>query len=79
MGKCQEPGCEKEGIECKLYDYDFKSVLITYCTDHCKKNGFCRRCGEFWGGVAGVELDEDGLCPACKDKLKLKSQTTEEA
>lgn len=67
MTKCNEPGCQADGIECRFYDYDEQQEIIEhYCGEHCRKNGYCWYCGQFWAGVESFDFDPAGLCSNCR-------------
>jgi hypothetical protein len=58
---CAEPGCGAEAIACHLPD----GTTEYYCEQHAPQNGYCRSCGEFWGGIDSFEVSHPGLCDAC--------------
>lgn len=70
--KCQHDGCEREGDDCYLPDYDRDTEADIpdgyYCSEHAADYGFCPVCGEFWGGISSFEMN--GVCDYCHDELE---------
>ena len=64
-----EDGCGNAGFECFLPD-DENQASYAYCVEHAFDNGFCRSCGQFWGGIESFEFLNGGLCDNCKDELE---------
>lgn len=40
------------------------------CRDCAAKAGFCRCCGEFWGGIDSFEFTHPGICDHCADDIR---------
>ncbi len=40
------------------------------CSEHAARNGYCRSCGDFWGGIESFEFIHRGLCDHCHDQIK---------
>lgn len=40
-----------------------------YCWEHAQRNGFCKLCGEFWGGVESFDFGS-GFCENCADTVR---------
>lgn len=40
-----------------------------YCASHCKKNGFCYGCGEFWAGSEFFDFGP-GYCSNCASEFE---------
>jgi hypothetical protein len=55
-----------------LNTYDY------YCPEHCKKNGYCYGCGEFWAGSESFDFSRNGLCSNCRDDSDLVDYEEEE-
>lgn len=36
------------------------------CGEHSHALGFCRSCGQFWGGVESFDFRRSGLCDNCE-------------
>jgi hypothetical protein len=73
---CEEPGCDKEGMQCHLLVIDrgdFNSIshdeFNYYCAEHATKNGYCWMCGEFWAGNSEFDFNPSHLCPNCRDEV----------
>lgn len=73
---CEHEGCLNIANQCSLDVYDtegdyhwIKEAYYWYCPDHCRINGFCYGCGQFWGGCESFDFSPSGLCPNCKDEL----------
>lgn len=72
--KCQQDGCQAEGIACYLPDWDDEPKGDSrpdfyYCWEHCQQNGFCKLCGQFWGGVEMFDFGS-GFCEFCEDAVQ---------
>jgi len=65
---CDEDGCTNVGLECSLPDDD-TVASYAYCDEHIFNNGFCRMCGQFWGGVESFEFLNGGYCDNCRSEL----------
>ena len=63
--QCDIPGCQREG-DCCYYPDDGDVPSHLYCRKHARGQGFCFRCGMFWGGVESFHFDPDGLCDNCR-------------
>jgi hypothetical protein len=35
------------------------------CGEHASEAGYCRSCGDFWGGIESFEFHHPGLCDHC--------------
>lgn len=78
---CQQKGCWKHGdeiTECFLPDYEIDDEGFRvdekpdeyYCTEHAARNGYCKSCGEFWGGIESFEFEHPGWCDNCHDQME---------
>lgn len=72
--RCDEPGCELEGRACFLPTHDQPAGEdehpdAYYCAEHAFANGFCRGCGDFWGGVESFEFANGGYCDNCRSAI----------
>lgn len=72
--RCEEPGCTNDGRPCFLPAYgkpeaDWDKPDQFYCWEHASPNGYCRGCGDFWGGVESFEFLNDGYCDNCKSQM----------
>ena len=73
-----EPECDEEGctshftVGCYLPDTDRTNRPDNfYCSEHAEQNGFCKSCGDFWGGVESFEFGEyHGYCDNCAYELE---------
>lgn len=63
--KCEQPGCEEQGILCSLNDDE--NTEFYYCASHCYQNGFCYGCGNHFGGMESFDFNNPShLCPDCR-------------
>lgn len=64
---CEHPGCRNEGAQCYYPNGDIlASPDAWYCGLHAHRAGFCKGCGQFWGGVESFEFNRQGLCDDCQ-------------
>lgn len=67
--------CKTEGVECRLRDVQAgeavtdQTVIEYFCGEHAHAAGYCRCCGDFWGGVSAFDFNPSGLCPHCQDQI----------
>jgi hypothetical protein len=66
--ECMEDGCANEGMDCYLPD-DREQASYAYCSEHAFDEGFCKGCGQFWGGVESFEFLNGGYCDECRAAL----------
>lgn len=52
--------------ECEWPDDEPDAIL---CESHARELGFCPRCGEFVGGIDGIEFLQEGYCDDCWQDL----------
>lgn len=65
--RCQEPGCNSHGVECKV-TRDVKQPLFKFlCDTHAQEQGFCFMCGTYSKGTFGYDQIHPGLCGRCFD------------
>lgn len=50
-----------------LYERAPDEVL---CGEHASRLGYCRSCGDFWGGIESFEFGHPGLCDQCHDQIE---------
>jgi hypothetical protein len=69
--RCQHPGCTNEGLECHLsppYDQEGPEY---FCGMHAAMAGYCRGCGQFWGGIESFDSGPHaGWCDHCWDQVE---------
>lgn len=39
------------------------------CSEHAEQYGYCRSCGDFWGGIESFDFTHPGLCDHCHDQI----------
>lgn len=74
-GICTEPGCWRHGdyeVTACYYpgNYDWDSPDDILCYDHIDHSGFCRVCGQFWGGIESFEFIHPGYCGNCWREIR---------
>jgi hypothetical protein len=78
---CQRCGAIKNGtVNCYLpeparfqgteYHWVERTPDERLCCDCAPMLGYCRSCGEFWGGVESFEFLHPGLCDHCYDEIR---------
>lgn len=40
------------------------------CGECAGRAGYCRSCGEFWGGIESFDFHHPGLCDHCHDQMR---------
>lgn len=71
----QETGqrCKQQGNPCYFPDYGRRGDLDEpdhwYCSEHAPRYGFCKLCGQFWGGIESFEFHHPGICDDCHGYL----------
>lgn len=70
--QCARETCEAEAMVCTLppYGVDDEPEYQYFCPEHAPQMGFCRMCGEFWGGINSFEFLHPGLCDNCYDETQ---------
>lgn len=69
--KCQQCG-EDNATACYLpepYSRD-RMPDEMLCAVHAGRAGYCRSCGDFWGGIESFEFLHPGLCDNCDDQIR---------
>lgn len=61
--------CPNEGMDCWLPD-DGDQASCAYCPGHAFDAGFCKSCGQFWGGIESFEFLNGGYCDECKSEME---------
>jgi hypothetical protein len=61
---CDEPRCDNPGHACFLPGSQEPDG--GYCSEHAFAHGFCKGCGDFWGGVESFEFINNGWCDNCR-------------
>ena len=77
MERCT--GCKKRAhrINCYLPVYDEADpqlCVARLCADCCRKQGFCRFCGEFAGGIESFEFWHPGICDYCDHQMRTEME-----
>jgi hypothetical protein len=68
--KCQEPGCKQKGEPCFYPNGETEFC----CWDHKAKHGFCKYCGQFWGGIESFHFHGmPGVCDECEEEIKYQN------
>lgn len=70
VGACEEPGCTEGGwVACRLPDHHETGEEHHYCREHAFAHGYCKGCGDFWGGVESFEFLNNGYCDNCRSQI----------
>jgi len=70
--RCQKAHCPDRAVACYLpnsYGRDRKPDEML-CARHAWLSGYCRSCGEFWGGINSFDFLNGGLCDFCFDEIQ---------
>jgi hypothetical protein len=52
------------------YNLKERSPDEVLCGEHASLAGYCRCCGDFWGGIDSFEFGHPGLCDQCHDQIE---------
>lgn len=64
---CGHDGCWQRGNPCYL---EMDAPPSEYgCHEHAHIMGYCRWCGQFWGGIESFDFG-NGLCDHCRDAAR---------
>ncbi len=66
LHRCQQGACFAAAYPCYLSESETPDYW--YCWEHMFRQGFCRFCGLFWGGIEEFDFGS-GYCPNCQDEL----------
>lgn len=73
LHRCSHDGCWRRGTECFLPDNENGKPDDYACVDHAHIMGYCRMCGQFWGGIESFDFRPSGLCDHCHDQMRSDS------
>ncbi|GEM_PF-1874177 len=73
LRRCQYKGCTSEGIACFLPENYSGQPDEFYCGEHAHAVGYCRCCGQFWGGICSFDFRRSGFCDHCHDQVMANS------
>lgn len=74
-GECGLPWCHRQGAPCWLPD-DLDQPSEYLCAEHAYQAGYCKGCGQFWGGVESFEFRTEyrGFCDNCAHQMEVEDE-----